>query len=212
MRWIDILRLRLRSLFRRSCMDRELEDELRFHIETQIQQNLAAGMTPEQARVAARREFGNPALHQDECRDTRGITLIENFLEDFRHAVRGLRRDTFLACAATATLAIAIGATTTVFSIADSILIRPLPYPNADRIDWISEASGPTHEEIAVARISIPVAGFASKGARLCHCRNCRFQVLPRSAPNSFTRWKSLFAAAASLILAMPRRLPSGWW
>lgn len=151
MRWINILRLRLRSIFRRSAVDRDLEDELRFHIEAQIQQNLAAGMLPEQARSAARCEFGSPALHEDECRDARGITLIENFLEDFRYALRGLRRDPFLACAATTTLALSIGATTTVFSIADSILIRPLPYPNADRIDWISEASGPIHEEIAVA-------------------------------------------------------------
>ncbi len=141
----------LRSLLRLSALERELEDELRFHIDIQIQENLAAGMTPEQARAAARREFGSPALHQDECRDARGITLIENFLEDFRHAIRGLRRDPFLACAATATMALAIGATTTVFSIADSILIRPLPYPNADRIDWISEGSGPAHEEVAVA-------------------------------------------------------------
>ena len=151
MRWLNILQLRLRSLLRRSSMDRELEDELHFHIETQIQQNLAAGMTPEQARAAARREFGNPTLHQDECRDARGITLIQSFLEDFRHAIRGLRRDPFLCGAATATLALAIGATTTVFSIADSILIRPLPYPNAERIDWISEASGPAREEIAAA-------------------------------------------------------------
>jgi putative ABC transport system permease protein len=151
MRWFHVFRLRLRSLFRRATLDRELDDELRFHLELQIQQNLAAGMTLEQARAAARRAFGNPALHEDGCRDARGITLIENFREDFRHAIRGFSRDRFLACAAAVTLALAIGATTTVFSIADSILIRPLPYPNADRIDWISEASGPTHEEIAVA-------------------------------------------------------------
>src|SRR5690348_8834571 len=114
MRWIEILRLRLRSLFRRSALDRELEDELHFHLDAQIRQNLAAGMTPEQARAAARREFGNPVLHQDECRDARGITLIENFLEDFRHAIRELRRDPFLTAAAAATLALAIGAATTV--------------------------------------------------------------------------------------------------
>src|SRR5690242_13459656 len=121
MRWIEILRLRLRSLYRRGDLDRELEDELRFHIDAQIQQNLVAGMTLEEARSAARREFGNPALHQDECRDARGITMIENFLEDFRYAIRGLRGDPFLAGAATLTLALAIGASTTVFSIADSI-------------------------------------------------------------------------------------------
>lgn len=78
--------------------------------------------------------------------------MIENFFEDLRYAIRGLRRDRFLAFAATATLAICIGANTTVFSMADSILIRPLPYPGADRIDWISERSGPVQEDIATAQ------------------------------------------------------------
>ena len=151
MRWVDIFRLRLRSLFQHGALERELEDEIRFHIDVQIRQDLAAGMTPEQARAAAQREFGNRALHQEECRDARHTGWIENFVEDFRHAIRGLHREPFLACAATATLALAIAATSTVFSIADSILIRPLPYPHADRIDWISEASGPSHDEIAVA-------------------------------------------------------------
>lgn len=151
MRWLDILCLRLRSLLRKDAIDGELEEELQFHIDLQVERNIAAGMTPGQARVAALRDFGGRAVHQDECHDARRTRLLEDFFEDFRYALRGLRRDPFLASAATATLALAIGATTTVFSIADSILIRPLPYPNADRIDWISEASSPAHEDIAVA-------------------------------------------------------------
>jgi predicted permease len=151
MRWLDILRMRLRSLFQRDSVERELDEELRFHLGLQIQQNIAAGMQPAEARYAALRQFGHPTQRQEECRDARGTRMIENFFEDLRYALRGLRRDRFLVFSATATLAICIGANTTVFSMADSILIRPLPYPGADRIDWISERSGPVQEDVATA-------------------------------------------------------------
>ena len=77
--------------------------------------------------------------------------MIESFWEDSRYAVRSLRRDPVLALAATLILTICIGANTTVFSIANSILIRPLPYPGSERIDWISERSGPAHQDIGAA-------------------------------------------------------------
>ncbi len=77
--------------------------------------------------------------------------MIESFFEDCRYAVRNLRRDPFLALTATVTLALCIGANTTVFSVADSILIRPLPYPHSDRINWISERYGPGQADIGAA-------------------------------------------------------------
>ena len=77
--------------------------------------------------------------------------MIDSFWEDSRYAVRSLRRDPFLALTATLTLAVCIGANTTVFSVANSILIRPLPYPSSDRIDWISERSGPVQEDVGAA-------------------------------------------------------------
>ena len=77
--------------------------------------------------------------------------MLDTFRDDVRHSIRGLRRDPFLALAAGLTLAICIGANTAVFSIANSILIRPLPYPFADRIQWISERSGPAHQDVGVA-------------------------------------------------------------
>ena len=76
---------------------------------------------------------------------------LERFTDDARYALRNLRRDPFLALAATLTLAVCIGANTTLFSVANSILIRPLPYPNSERIDWISERSGPTRQDVGVA-------------------------------------------------------------
>src|ERR1700677_1020522 len=77
--------------------------------------------------------------------------MIESFWEDSRYALRNLRRDPFLALAATLTLAVCIGANTAVFSVANSILIRPLPYPDSDRIDWISERSGPAQQDVVAA-------------------------------------------------------------
>jgi len=150
-RLLQILRLRLRSLFQRGAADRELDEELRFHLDHQVEQNIAAGMDPAEARYAALRQFGGLAQHKDESRDARKTRVIESFWEDSRYAVRNLRRDPFLALAATVTLAVCIGANTTVFSVANSILIRPLPYPDADRIDWISERSGPAQQDIGAA-------------------------------------------------------------
>jgi putative ABC transport system permease protein len=150
-RWLQILRLRCRSLFRRAAIEHELEDELRFHLDLEVQQNLEAGMEPEDARHAAMRQFGQLTQHKDECRDARRTRMIDSFWDDSRYAVRNLRRDPFLALAATLTLAVCIGANTTVFSVANSILIRPLPYPGSDRIDWISERSGPARQDVGAA-------------------------------------------------------------
>ncbi len=151
MRWLRVLRMRFRSLFERAAVERELEEELRFHFDRQMEQNLAAGMDPGDARYAALRQVGHVAQYKDECRDARGTSMIDSFWEDARYAARNLRRDPFLALAATLTLAVCIGANTTVFSVANSILIRPLPYPNSDRIDWISERSGPAQQDEGAA-------------------------------------------------------------
>jgi putative ABC transport system permease protein len=147
-RWLQILRIHLRSLSRRAAVERELEDELRFHFDLQVQQNLDAGMEPGDAERAALRQFGHLTQYQDDCRDARRTRMIESFWDDSRFALRNLRRDPFLAFAATLTLAASIGANTTVFSVANSILIRPLPYPGSDRIDWISERSGPAKQDV----------------------------------------------------------------
>ncbi|MGD0133950.1 MAG: ABC transporter permease [Bryobacteraceae bacterium] len=146
-----MLRLRLRSLSQRARVERELEEELRFHFDRQVEKNRAAGMNLTEAQQAAAREFGHITQHKDECRDARKISILENLWEDSRYAVRNLRRDPFLAITATLTLAVCIGANTTVFSIANSILIRPLPYPNSDRIDWISERTGPAQQDEGAA-------------------------------------------------------------
>ncbi len=128
-----------------------MDDEIQFHFDLQVQKNLAAGMSAAEAHNAALRQFGRVTQHKEECRDSRKTRAIENLWDDSSYAVRSLRRDPFLALVATLTLAVCIGANTTVFSVANSILVRPLPYPYSDRIDWISETSGPAHQDVGVA-------------------------------------------------------------
>jgi putative ABC transport system permease protein len=134
MRLVERIRLRLRSLFCRGQVERELGDELRFHLEQQIHENEAAGMSPEEARRAAQRLFGGQEQVKEECRDRRGITLIETTLRDLGYGMRMLRKHPGFTAVAVLTLGLGIGANTAVFSVINAVLLQPLPYPEADRL------------------------------------------------------------------------------
>src|SRR5579884_2883133 len=148
MRRLRMLLLRARSLFHRRRVEAELDEELRYHLEREIEANLAAGMGPREAAHAALRAFGGVAQRMEECRDARSLNMIENLWRDIAGGVRRLRTDPVLTAAAMLTLAIAIGANTTVFSLVNSILLRPLPYPDSGRIYWIAEHIGPNPSDI----------------------------------------------------------------
>lgn len=133
-RWWDIVRMRFRSLLKRPCVESELDREMHYHLERQIEENIAAGMNPREAREAALRMFGGVSQLQEECRDVRRTQYLENLLQDLRYAVRMLVKSPAFTVVIVLTLALAIGANSAIFSVIDGILLKPLPYPQPERI------------------------------------------------------------------------------
>src|SRR5439155_1538943 len=134
MRLPSIFRLRLRSLFARKRVERELDEELLYHLERQIEEYVAAGMSVEDARRAALRAIGGVEQRKEECRDMRGLNWIDNAAQDFLYAIRQLRKNPGFACTATFVLALGISATVTIFGLVEAALIRPLPYRDQSRL------------------------------------------------------------------------------
>ncbi len=112
----------------------EVDEELRFHLEQQIEANIAAGMSPGEARRQAAIAFGSVERSREECREQRPSYWAETFLQDVRYALRGFRRNPTFTLTIVLTLMLGIGATTAVFSVVDRILFRSLPYGHADRL------------------------------------------------------------------------------
>src|ERR1700737_1540820 len=105
MRWIYKLPLRLRSLFRKSSVEQELTEDLRFHLDKLTEEKVARGTTPEEARYEALRELGTVELVKEECRDMRRVNYIENFVEDVRYGLRVFARNPGFTAVAVLTLA-----------------------------------------------------------------------------------------------------------
>jgi putative ABC transport system permease protein len=136
----DLLR-RWRALTHRDELDQELDEELRFHLDRLTEQNIKNGMTPEEARRAALKTFNRVDQSKEECRDARGVGFIENVLRDASYSLRILVKSYAFTIVVIATLALGIGANTAIFSFANGILLRPLPYPQSERLVVLDETA-----------------------------------------------------------------------
>ncbi|MGI9075078.1 MAG: ADOP family duplicated permease [Bryobacteraceae bacterium] len=141
MRLANIFRLRLRSLFAHKRVEQELDEELRYHLERQIDENVAAGMKPEAARYAALRSIKDIEQRKEQCRDMRGLNVFDNAVQDFRYAIRQLRKNPGFACTAIFVLALGISAAVAMLGFVDAALIRPLPYRDQSRLVAVFESS-----------------------------------------------------------------------
>ena len=133
-RWWNLILMRLRSVLRRGPVEQELNKELRFHLEEQVEENIAAGMAPDDARYAALRRLGGMDQIKEECRDMRRTNYLENLRQDLQYAFRALRKSPGFAAVILLTLALSIGANSAIFSVIDGVLLKPLPYPEQNRI------------------------------------------------------------------------------
>jgi len=184
MMWAQRFWLRLQTLFRRDRSTQRLDDEIQFHLDQQIAENIAGGMSREEARYAAMRTFGNPTFLQEETRDTWGWTWLEQIAQDIRYASRQLGRSPGFTLAVVLSLALGIGANTAIFSYIDAWVIKPLPYPHADRLVALAKGT-------ASPRRSHPcnyesVFGSPRRGARNspidCRGDSPRAGVVPRKS------------------------------
>ena len=125
---------RLLALFRKRRLDGELEGEIFAHMEMAELDAIAAGLTPEEARREARRGFGGIEPMKEDHRDQRSVRWVENLLRDVRYGMASLARDPGFAAVTIGLLALGIGANTAMFSIVDAVLLKPLPFPEPERM------------------------------------------------------------------------------
>src|SRR5215203_2971975 len=150
---------RLRALLKKGELDRDLEEELRYHLDRQVAEYVAGGMTPGEARAAALRDFsdvGGVTQSQEQCRAARGVRPVEDLRQDVLFGLRVLRRNPVFSLVAVVTLALGVGANTALFSITNAVVFRPLPYPEPERLLTLWESSAKSEE----ARVIVSPANY----------------------------------------------------
>ena len=131
---VSDLLIRLRALLNSKSVERDLDEELRFHFEQQVEKFLKAGVPLAEAQRRARLTIGGGEQIKEECRDARGVGFLENVVQDMRFGLRSLRKSPGFTVVAILTLTLGIGLNTALFTIVDGVLLNPLPFPQADRL------------------------------------------------------------------------------
>ena len=148
MRWFSELGRRLRKLFHPEQFDADLKEEMRLHRELREQEQVEAGVAPEEARYLARRRFGNDLVLREESREMWGWSWLENSLQDVRYAWRILVKNPGFTAVAVLTLGFGIGANTAIFTFVDASLLKPLPYSDSGKIVFIAEHPPHSSDEV----------------------------------------------------------------
>ncbi len=132
---------RLSTLWRGAELDRQMNAEVRFHLDMETEKHIKAGMTPEQARHRALRDFGPMEKHKEETREARGVSWVEMLIADLRYGARSLMKRPGYAALAVLTLGLGIGANTAIFSVINGVLLKPLPYEHGDRLVLVRQSA-----------------------------------------------------------------------
>lgn len=148
---------RVRALLRREELEGELDEELRFHIEKEIEQNVARGMSPAEARRAALVEFGGVERVREECRDVRGVRLLDDLFQDLRYALRVLAKNPAFTLVSVFSLALGIGVNATVFGFVNAVMLRPLALPDHAELVRIQDDNLPTYSDYLAFKERAPV-------------------------------------------------------
>ena len=141
MRWLHKLLMQCNMLLRRDQAGEQLHDELQFHLDQHIAENISRGMSPVEARCAALRSFGNPATLRDQVRDTWSWRGLELLLSDIRYALRTLVRTPGFSVLAIVVMGLGIGANVALFTVVHSVLLKPLPFKDQSRLVRLYEAN-----------------------------------------------------------------------
>jgi len=151
--YLNLLFARVLAWFKKVEFDQELDEELESHLYLLVEEGLRRGLSPEEARREARLKLGNVTSLREQHRETRGLPFIDTLFQDLRYTCRILRRDLGFALFAILIVGLGIGASAIVFSVLNTLLLRPLPFTDADRLVWIANTKSIPEQTTQVGHI-----------------------------------------------------------